>query len=791
MNKFFFIPIGALLLLITMTARADLSFSDKMQVTDVGIIRLQGIEKSGPLSGLRFGSAASVSPDGDLIRTISFYNQGAWLDNESNLTGGLIIRRHGTAHVHISTGGTVRVRNGIGQDVVIDIDVDTDRDGDVDADDDANEDIWTKGTGSRGAIVLPNCDDDGMHGYPDNWIQGDWDYNIGDEPANTTIDNEDDVEDIAPLHIARTGRATLPDDLIITLRVFQVAGESSYFTPTAAENRLRIFLPRNDSYIQAGDNAIIGPEDGAQAKFVKTVVNQGEYPYGIFAGNGIIQFGIEGIEFGAMVDIELIMEDDLGEIGRDKVRIRVAPFAMWDHTCEANTATGSNTTAYIEDLGIPNEELRENMKTEFNQGENRLDEAITGDKWHQDGYEIGYAKAPYGQLPVILTLPRGHQDCVNPADLSTCDNDLNGYVHNELLRPDVGVCNQVEGAITGDQDDGGNIECIPRGNGSRPGYLFYGDAMKQDIVDFFAAQDVNQLKPVTTDWMLLGHVDEIVSYAPDGQRVLVADPEVCWALLVWAWGIDPTANMNLIEGPPLTLDMFLNNEDYRSSNFDSMMAPTHLPHIRKTDLRLPSPESTPVAETGSSESFLKGGAFIGFFPNDLKRYYRITFSSATQYGVEYREEGGSWSSDARTGDINSDCVFKDALCFILKHWWSNSEPPGAGDVFTFNADPLCTTLEIPVCFHQLQPLAITNNAVNCLVKDASTVFTAEIFGPETDYLGNGNVSDILDDYRNALFSKVYSTVYTPLEMVYHVNQGSIHCATNVQRVIPTYNWWDY
>lgn len=790
MNKFFFPPLGALLLLITMTARADLSFSDKMHVTDAGVIRLQGIEKNGPLSGLRFGSAASVSSDGDLIRTISYYNQGVWLDDESNLTGGLIIRHHGSAHAHISNGGTVRVRNGIGGDVVIDIDVDTDRDRDVDADDDIDEDIWTKGTESRGAIVLPNCDDDGMHGYPDNWTLGDWDYDLNNEPANTIVDNEDDLDDIAPLHIARTGRAVLPDDLTITLRVSQVTGESAFFTPIAAENRLRIFLPDNGSYIQAGDHAIIGPENGAQAKFVKTVANPGEYPYGIFAGNGVIRFGIEGIEFGAMVDIELIMEDDLGEIGTDKVRIRVAPFTMWDHTCAVNTADESGTTAYVEDLGIPNEELRENMGTEFNQSEDHLDETTTGDKWHQDGYEIGYAKAPYGQLPVVLTLPRGHQFCTNPSDLSTCDNDLNGYVHTVLLRPDAGVCTRVEGVFTSDQDDGGNIECIPRNNGGRPGYLFYGDGMKQNIVDFFTAQDVNQLKPVSTDWMTVGHVDEIVSYAPDGQRVLVADPEVCWALMVWAWGIDPTAIMQ-IAMMPLTLDFFLNNADYRASNFDEMMAPTHLPHILRTDLGLPSPESTPVAETGNSESLLKGGAFIGFFPNDLKRYYRITFSSATQYGVAYREEGGSWSSDASTGDINSDCVFKDALCFILKHWWSDSEPPGTGDVFTFNADPLCTTLEIPVCFYMAQPVAITNNAVNCLVKDASAVFTAEIFGPETDYLGNGNVSDILDDYRNTLFSKVYSTVHTPLEMVYHVQNGSIHCATNVQRVIPSYNWWDY
>lgn len=780
MNKYFYIHISFLLLLFILQAQAELFFSDKMYVTNSGGLRLQGIEKSGPLSGLQFSNAASVSADGDLIRDVSYYNQGSWLDNPSNLTGGLVFRRNGTAHVHVSTGGAVRVREIIGYDVVIDIDVDTDRDNDVDGSDELMEDTWSKGAGSRGAIVLPNCDDDGANGYPDNWIGGDWDFLIGDEPPNTVVDNAADINDLAPLHIAKMGLATLPDDLMITLRVSQVAGESSYFTPTPAEDRLRIFLPSNvsgnDHEIQAGDPSIIGPENGAQAKFVKTPANPDEFSYALFTGNGTAKFGVEGIEFGAQIDIEVIMENGQGVIGSDKVRMRVAPYALLDHTLPVNTAAGAGETVFIENRGVNNDELRNALRTEY--GSTHVDEASSSDSWHQDGYEIGYAQAPYGHLPIVLSLPRGARG----------GNLLYIYTHNELLKENVGVCTRIEGPFSHTQECGGNLEVIPRDNGNRPGYFFHGDRMAQYMVDFFTAQDVNPEISVTTDWMGLGHVDEIFSPAPDGQRILAADPEVCWALLVWADNVDENALM--LQGMPnpsgVTVKSVIENTTYWNYNFNTVMAPANLPYIRETKLGLSSPESDPAADASNSgtASLSSGGAFIGFFPNDQKRYYRVTFVSSSQYVVEYREEAGAWISDG-SGLTIEDCVFENALCFFLHHWWSGTPDPG--DIFTFEADPLCNTLEIPVIYDLV---AVTNNSINCQVNQ-NTVFTAEVFGPHVDYLGIGTASDILEDYRDNMFAKVYSNIQTPDERFYHNLNGSIHCGTNVQRVIPSYNWWDF
>ena len=97
------------------------------------------------------------------------------------------------------------------------------------------------------------------------------------------------------------------------------------------------------------------------------------------------------------------------------------------------------------------------------------------------------------------------------------------------------------GIDTFTDDSGGNIESIPKPGA--PGHFFHGDEMHAFQTDFFAstAQDVNEDLPVNTDWLLVKHVDEVISIVPDGERVVVADPESAWALLLIAAELDAFA----------------------------------------------------------------------------------------------------------------------------------------------------------------------------------------------------------------------------------------------------------
>ena len=118
-----------------------------------------------------------------------------------------------------------------------------------------------------------------------------------------------------------------------------------------------------------------------------------------------------------------------------------------------------------------------------------------------------------------------------------------------------------------------------------------------------------------------------------------------------------------------------------------------------------------------------------------------------------------------------------------------------GDDFEFEANPGCTTLEMPVLFRYTSyrsggASAYTIDHVNCLV-DGSSVFTGDAFGPVVNHLGTN--SDILMHYVKNLFQKASLTVVEtpdlPDSLPYHNNIGDIHCGTNVRRVIPIYKWW--
>ena len=203
------------------------------------------------------------------------------------------------------------------------------------------------------------------------------------------------------------------------------------------------------------------------------------------------------------------------------------------------------------------------------------------------------------------------------------------------------------------------------------------------------------------------------------------------------------------------------------------------------------PESTPVRTAGPATGALnKGGAFVAFFPNSNTRQYRVTFTSTVEYTLEYREAGGAWTPGG-SGAISEDQVFPGAKCFILSHWWSGTFTED--HQFQFEADPLCSTIEVPVLFQNAggKALAYTNNHVNCLV-DGNFVLTAESHEPVVDYNQSGTASDILGDYAQAAFRRAgYASIDEADERWYHNAYGSIHCGTNVQRVVPTHKWWEH
>lgn len=686
----------------------------------------------------------------------------------------------------------------------VDVDVDANRDQIINDDDELDEEKWEKGVGKRGSLVLPNSDNDNGGNAPDNWIGGDWDLVAGDEPANKVIDANGDIADIAPLWVKMFGIDPLPDNLVVKLSVSSVAGVTGegFLNAVPPNERIRIFMPTqpagDDLALMVGNSEVLGPDTAQTVEFVKTP-NATQRSYDVFKGTGIIKFGVEGIDPGSYVDLELVAELGGVAIGRDKVRIRVAPFVLNDHR-QAIVAGGGAKTVFVENSGLLDPDLLDNKLVNTFGG--KVLKGTNGDVWHQDGYEIGYAEAPYGHMLTTLELLRSH---ANGRSLQT-------FIRRSILQKDLAVVTPFaatgRGFAISTFDSGGNIESLPKAVGG-PGYFFHGKnpagGMSDGQIDFFTAQDVNEALPVNTSWLNVGHVDEVVSLSPDGTKAMVADPEAAWALVLWAAKLDGAAVMN--QGMPAasagrTVAAVVNDLALRSWNMDVAMDPANLPSVRNTvaaTMGVSPPESTPVADPANTggANLSKGGALVGLFGNANLREYEIEFTDADNYQLRYREFGGAWSAWA-AGRRDEDEVFENARGFILRHWWTGGAP-AVGDKFTFSADPGAGMIEVPVLFDNRpapgRPNALaayTTNFINSLV-NGITVITGKAYGPSVNWSGNG-ADDILEDYTDATFGMAGIPIAGVIRAdgrFYHNLTGFIHCGTNVVRELPTDNWWEH
>ena len=347
------------------------------------------------------------------------------------------------------------------------------------------------------------------------------------------------------LWIHKTGLMDFPDAMRIVLSITVPDNEdaTSFMHGFRAEERIRIFLPSDpvgdDTEITVGDHQIIGPWGSADVPD-RTVVNfvkdpaagSGDLDINLLKGDGWFKMGMEGLDYGVgtLVNIRLqLFDGGAAAVKSDMAQIKVAPFAL---SSNGQAVSDEGHSAFVTSSAAPPMSgLRKALEMDFGAtvlADNGLD------PWQQDGYEIGYTQSPYGAMPVVLTLGRA---LMRP----DYGNVLLSFVHNKILSPNVEVLSVLEGIYTAEYDDGGNIEAIP----GSPNRLFTGNDTSADIDSFFMSQGVNTpAVQVDTSWLLVGHVDEVVSFAPDGHHVAVADPELAWALLLLADVQDPNELMN-------------------------------------------------------------------------------------------------------------------------------------------------------------------------------------------------------------------------------------------------------
>jgi len=571
--------------------------------------------------------------------------------------------------------------------------------------------------------------------------------------------------------------------------------------PAADANRIRIFKPNVQWYdnwvVGAGATAIIGPELGSSA----------ELEYELMGGTGITKFAVEGIEFGTDANIVLTWVDDWsGDEVNEQVSIRVAPFKLLGHSrnVDVDDPPTERKTVYVtsfsENYDLRVNYLRKKYNAEPDYVTGHLDEASISDEWHQDGYEVGYVEAPYvdDPVPIFLVSPRAKDR----------SNSLRHYVHNDRLQPDVGVCWELEYITDWTTfDKFGDVE-----------YGLCGKSLHEDIRAFFQAQDAG-LSEIDTDWLDIGHVDEIISSSPFGHTI-VADPETCWGMLLWVCSDSPSAmiaghgvlsiltdkdkyHLNVDPDPPQAWF------DDQQEGVEGIMEQQNLPmSLSSWDSQDPIPQ--PGGDNTGDGELSKAGVFVADLPDGVgTRTYRVWFNQGnnSQYTVWWKDDDDpDWSGpdtdifgvlhgdeyedpwyhgwDASYIRTNADCVFNTAKCYILEASWDRNyrDLIAPDDKFFFTFSPGGTTIEMPVLFewHDYYEesgwvVAYTINHVNCLV-DGETVFT----GDPQEY-----GTSVFSTYVEKLFKKAgYTNVKMPNSWWYHSNSGNIHCGTNVRRSTP-------
>lgn len=397
------------------------------------------------------------------------------------------------------------------QPVDLHLHVDADRDGAVDADWSHNT-PWTPGAGQFGAVVLFNNDND------------DRDPGKVRDFENDNVDGASDLGDLAPLHLRRhPPGAPLPPTVTAVLSL-------------SAGDKLRIVHPAS-----AAGTEIVGPAHASHT-----------FDNAALQASTDIALAMEGLQypdaaFDGKLNVVLQVQVNGATVRTERAEVRVAPWMVFNHAMLTEKAyimnTGDNgplitsINAVLGGAGVP--ALQQAAAATY-----------SGDRWMQDGMEPGFAAMPRA----------GGGDPVTPATLRTAMHRgasmIDTYPKAELLDRDYGFLQALPPGGGTSLDSFGNLECSPPFTHSGAGgelarhypfgrAIFGGDTqgngaptrqMHPRVQALLRAQVVQAPIEIDSNWLVVGHVDEFISFLPGaggthGWKVLIASPQVATTIV--------------------------------------------------------------------------------------------------------------------------------------------------------------------------------------------------------------------------------------------------------------------
>ncbi len=371
------------------------------------------------------------------------------------------------------------------------VDVDADRDGRI-GDNEEGKRNWVWGKGQRGAIVLVNNDR---------------------ETASLSLAQAEDSE-LTEILVRPTG-TPLPEgcELVLVVTPDEASLLSLY---RATEGGLELLLGVDPADPEAPPRAVSASLGDAG---VRCFLEAHEYPGPFFEG---------------LFGFELQLRQDGYAIGNDRALVRVAPWMMTPNTLPAIEVFTCDTRGGE----TPNERFLDELQDACDSIDVPLRivplEENDDDRWIQDEVEFGYSESPTHVLPVVCDSPR--------------DQGLDHWGKLQV-GPDLGHF-ELGGSTPDSLDAFGNLEVSPpvqvRGREYPFGRMIFGGRaygdygpdtrqMMPELRRFLYAQKVQFPIEIYTDWLFIGHVDEIVTFVPaeneKGFQLLLASPRTTEAIL--------------------------------------------------------------------------------------------------------------------------------------------------------------------------------------------------------------------------------------------------------------------
>jgi len=403
---------------------------------------------------------------------------------------------------------------------IVDLRADTNRNGVVEVDDpseDLDEETWDK---SHGAVFLANIDDDRV-----TCPKTGTDAQLAqcNDAADEEVNGDDDLADMARLKTVPWADA--PDDATGALSLGSPGSQYVRLFRKKSDGSFGVFKPDSDKLTAAE------LRDGVELAV---------------EGTDIVR---DAAQWDGYVDITFRVQAPAGEStaevdSKDTVRMRVSPVMLFHHLLPVETSYTTTAGGWAEYQLFVDDFQK---AVDSAQVPNGLTLMKTDDPWTQDFFEAGYMSMPAanGAQKVIRVFYRS-ANVENPGSMTNPLRSSGKTVFTALRGKDIAGVQQFDTKHPEEMDSldsMGNTETIPPYSLNGVDYPL-GRMARGSVSNFYTdpkfslmLESQQQQPPVYVDtsWLLVGHIDETLSYvkasSPRGWVVLANDARLAKKML--------------------------------------------------------------------------------------------------------------------------------------------------------------------------------------------------------------------------------------------------------------------